>query len=62
MDLQPILTFRTGEGIKQLKRTIIGPKIHVKNKFKELDFSQIFTLKWFKKWYNFDKSREKMSF
>ncbi len=48
MDLQPILTFRTGKGIKQLKRTIIGLKIHGLNKFKKLDFSQIFTLKWFK--------------
>jgi hypothetical protein len=62
MDLQPILTFRTGKGIKQQKRTIIGLKIHVMNKLKKLDFSQIFTLKWFKKWYNINKSREKMSF
>jgi hypothetical protein len=30
--------------------------------FFKLDFSQIFTLEWFKNWSNFDKTREKWSF
>jgi hypothetical protein len=57
MDLQPILTFRTGKGIQQLKRTIIGLKILIMNKFKKLDSSQMF-----KKWYNFDKRGQLLKF
>jgi hypothetical protein len=32
------------------------------NEIKKLDFSQIFTLKWFKCWSYFDKTREKFNF